>query len=277
MYGPEEVNRAREELFRRIPFIPSVAVTLGSGLGALADALEDAVAVPYEEIPFWPRSTAPGHAGRLVAGCLGSVPVVAMQGRVHLYEGYSAREVVFPLRVLAALGVKTYVATNASGGINLTYRPGDLILIEDHINLMGDNPLVGPNEEAWGLRFPDMTEAYSSRLLDLAEKAGASEGIWLKRGVYVGFCGPSFETPAEIRMARTMGGDLAGMSTIPEVIAANHLGLEVVAISCVANFAAGMTKNRLTHEEVLEEMEKASGRLTRLVSALLKRIGDNDV
>jgi purine-nucleoside phosphorylase len=277
VYGPEEILRAKEAIARRISLEPPIAVVLGSGLGALANGLDEAVAIPYDELPFWPHSTAPGHAGRLVVGRLSGIPLLAMQGRVHLYEGYSARDVVFPLRVLAALGVRTYVATNASGGVNLAYRPGDLVLVEDHINLMGDNPLVGTNEETWGVRFPDMTEAYSPRLIKAAEKAAASEGIWLKRGVYVGFKGPSFETPAEIRMARILGGDLVGMSTIPEVIAANHLGLEVIAISCVANFAAGMTKNRLTHEEVLEEMGKASDRLIRLVRAFLREIAETHV
>lgn len=269
MCGFEEVKKAQDELARRIPLVPSVAVVLGSGLGSFVDAFEESVTLSYEEIPFWPRSTAPGHAGRLVAGRLRGVPVIAMQGRAHLYEGYSPQEVVFPVRVFAAMGVKTYLATNASGGINVSYRPGDLVLVEDHINLMGVNPLTGPNEERWGPRFPDMTEAYSPRLIDLAERVASGCSIEVRRGVYVGFRGPSFETPAEIVMARTMGGDLAGMSTVPEVIAANHLGLEVAAISCVANFAAGMTKNRLTHEEVLSEMERASGKLTRLLSDLI--------
>lgn len=273
--GVEEVKKAQAELARKIPFVPRVAVVLGSGLGSFADAIEEPVVVPYEEIPFWPRSTAPGHAGRIVAGRLKGVPLVAMQGRVHLYEGYSPQEVVFPVRVCAAMGVKIYLATNASGGINQSYRPGDLVLIEDHINFMGVNPLTGPNEESWGVRFPDMTEAYSERLIKRADKVASDGGIWVKRGVYVAFHGPSFETPAEIRMARAMGGDLAGMSTVPEVIAANHLGLEVMALSCVANFAAGMTKNRLTHEEVLSEMERASGKLTRLLSDLLATLKDD--
>lgn len=275
MCGVEEVKKAHSDLVRKIPFSPRVAIVLGSGLGALADAIEEPVFVPYEEIPFWPRSTAPGHEGRLVAGRLKGVPIVAMQGRVHLYEGYSPQEVVFPVRVFAAMGVKIYLATNASGGINSSYRPGDLVLVEDHINLMGVNPLTGPNEGSWGVRFPDMTEAYSARLISLADKVASDGGIWVKRGVYVGFHGPSFETPAEIRMARTMGGDLAGMSTVPEVIAANHLGLEVAAVSCVANFAAGMTPNRLTHEEVLSEMNKASGKLTRLLSDLIAALGSD--
>ncbi len=271
----DQVAQAVEYLKGQIPQPPQVAVVLGSGLGKLADAIEEKTIVPYQAIPHWPRSTAPGHAGRLVWGALSGVAMVALQGRVHCYEGYSMAQVTFPIRVLASWGVKTLVVTNASGGINQDFQPGDLVLISDHINFMGANPLTGQNHAPWGPRFPDMTYGYSPEVMDQAVKAAEAAGIALRRGVYIAFGGPSYETPAEIRMARAMGADLVGMSTVPEVIVANHMGLRVCGISCVANMAAGISGNRLSSQEVLAEMERASDRMIALISGLVERIGRN--
>jgi len=253
---------------------PRVGVVLGSGLGAVADAVRERVIVPYREIPHFPHSTVEGHSGRIVAGRMGGAPVVIMQGRVHFYEGYSLLQVTFPMRVLGALGIKAVVLTNAAGGIDENYSVGQLVLIADHINMMGWNPLVGPNEARFGLRrgtgqrFFDMTEAYSKRLRDLAQQAGADEGITLDEGVYLAVSGPSFETPAEIRGYRTLGATLIGMSTVPETIVARHMGIEVLGISCVTNLAAGLSKKHLSHEEVFE-----TGRLVeRRLGGLLERL-----
>jgi purine-nucleoside phosphorylase len=251
---------------------PRVGIILGSGLGGVADAVEGATVIPYEEIPHWPRSTAIGHAGRLVLGEMEGVPVAVMQGRVHYYEGYSMEEVTFPARVLGELGVGALVATNASGGVNLGYRPGDLAAIYDHINYMGTNPLIGANCEKWGPRFPDMTYAYDREYLELLEDAAADEKIPLRKAVYVAFSGPSYETPAEIRMARAMGADLVGMSTVPEVIVANHMSIRVAAVSCVSNFAAGVKSEKLHHQEVLDAMAHAADSLSGLIRAFLRRL-----
>ena len=251
---------------------PRVGIVLGSGLGAIANAVSDATVIPYDEIPNWPNATAIGHAGRLVIGTLEKVPVAVMQGRVHYYEGYGMSEVTFPVRVLGELGIGALIATNASGGINIGYRPGDLVAIYDHINYMGTNPLIGPNEEKWGPRFPDMTYAYDREYLDLLEEAAKDERISLHRGVYMAFSGPSYETPAEIRMARVMGADLVGMSTVPEIIAANHMSIRAAAVSCVANFAAGIKSEKLHHQEVLDGMTRAADSMARLIRAFLKRM-----
>jgi purine-nucleoside phosphorylase len=251
---------------------PRVGIILGSGLGEVADAISDAYAIPYEEIPHWPSATAIGHAGRLVLGTLEGVPVAVMQGRVHYYEGYGMREVTFPARVMGELGIGSLIATNASGGINLGYKPGDLVAVYDHINYMGTNPLIGANEEKWGPRFPDMTYAYDREYLDLLDASAIDEKIALHRGVYIAFSGPSYETPAEIRMARILGADVVGMSTVPEVIAANHMSIRVAAISCVANFAAGVKPEKLRQQEVIDGMARAAGSLTRLIRAFLRRI-----
>jgi purine-nucleoside phosphorylase len=251
---------------------PSVAVVLGSGLGAFGDALTDSVVIPYGDIPNFPRATAVGHAGRLVIGKLGELTVAAMQGRVHQYEGYSSREAAFPVRVLRRLGVRSLVLTNAAGGINAAYSQGALVLISDHINLQGSNPLNGPNDERFGPRFPAMGEAYSRRYHEIAIDAAAGLGIELKQGVYAALVGPSYETPAEIRYLRTIGADLVGMSTVPEVIVARHMGIEVLAISCVTNMAAGMTEGEINHEEVLATGERVRGTLLALLTAILPRI-----
>jgi purine-nucleoside phosphorylase len=251
---------------------PKVAVVLGSGLGAFAAELADRTEIPYSAIPGWPQSTAVGHAGTLVFGSLGATEVVAMSGRVHLYEGYTPAQVTFGVRTLARLGVRTFVFTNAAGGINLSYERGALVLVSDHINLQGSNPLVGPNDDSLGPRFPDMSDAYSAELRARARQVAAELGIDLAEGVYVGLLGPSYETPAEIRFLRAIGADLVGMSTVPEVIAANHLGLRSIAISCVTNMAAGILPQKILHTEVLETGEMVRGTLVRLLKALLPRI-----
>lgn len=266
------MNEAVEYVRRRTPLRPLIGVILGSGLGDFADELEERTEIPYEEIPGWPRTTAAGHAGKLVVGKVGSREVAVMAGRPHLYEGYSPAQVVYPVRVLGKLGVRALVATNAAGGINLSYRRGGLVLISDHINLQGCNPLVGPNDDALGPRFPDMSEAYSRRYRELAREVAAELGIELAEGVYAAVLGPSYETPAEIRYLRTIGADLVGMSTVPEVIAANHMGMKVLAISCVTNMAAGILPRRLTHEEVLETGRMVRDTLVRFLKALLPRL-----
>lgn len=265
----EHIRRAAGDLE------PRVAVVLGSGLGSVADEVEDARILPAAEIPGWPRSTAPGHAGRVVMGTLEGCPVILLQGRVHCYEGYSMQDVTFPVRVLGMMGVRQYVATNASGGVNPELAPGDIAAVRDHINLMGANPLVGPSEPRWNVRFPDMTHAYSPRLLELLDRAAAGAGLTLKRGVYAAFMGPSYETPAEVRMARTLGADLVGMSTVPEVIVANAMGMETAVLSCVANRASGMGDEHLTEEEVLRVMAESSRSLALLIRGLMRALASD--
>jgi purine-nucleoside phosphorylase len=254
---------------------PSVGVVLGSGLGAVANSVTETVIVPYRDIPHFPQSTVEGHSGRVVAGRIGGTPVIILQGRVHFYEGYSPAQVTFPMRVLGALGIKAVVLTNASGGIVDSYEPGQLVAIADHINLMGWNPLVGPNEARFatrkgtGLRFFDMTEAYSKRLRALAQQAARDEGITLEEGIYLAVSGPSFETPAEIRAFQTMGATLVGMSTVPETIVARHMGIEVLGISCVTNKAAGLNARPLSHQEVFETGRLVERRLSGVVERLV--------
>jgi len=244
---------------------PKAAVILGSGLGGFADALTDAVAVPYEQLPHFPRSSVSGHAGRLVLGKLDGQAVVVMQGRVHFYEGYPAWQVAFPARVLCALKPKALVVTNAAGGINPGFKPGDLMAITDHLNLSGFNSLVGPNEDALGPRFPDMSHAYAPELLTLLEGCAKAEQVTLRKGVYVQLSGPSYETPAEIRMLRTLGADAVGMSTVPEVIAAAHMGVKVAGVSCITNLAAGISSQPLSHAEVSETADRVKDVFTRLL------------
>lgn len=252
---------------------PKVAVILGSGLGAFADELSGSVSIPYNDIPDWPRSTAIGHAGRLVAGKIEGTDVVVMAGRVHLYEGYTPQEVTFCIRVLGLLGVKSLVVTNAAGGIGSHLGRGGVVLISDHINLQGTNPLMGPNNEALGARFPDMTEAYSRAYRTIAQKVARELGITLQEGVYAALTGPNYETPAEIRYLRTIGADLVGMSTVPEVIVANHMGIKVLGISVVTNLAAGLSGEKLSHKEVLETGEQVRGTLVQLLKGILPRLG----
>ena len=258
----------------RLPIVPKVAVVLGSGLGAFADELTGRIEIPYEHIPGWPQSTAVGHAGKLVVGLCGETPVAVMAGRVHLYEGYTPEQVTYGVRVLGSLGIQTVVFTNAAGGINPEYGRGGLVLITDHINLQGTNPLVGPNDETLGPRFPDMSEAYSPALRSIAHEVAADLCVPLGEGVYAAMLGPSYETPAEIRYLRAIGADLVGMSTAPEVIAANHMGLRVLAISCVTNMAAGIAGQKITHAEVLETGEMVRETLLRFLMALLPRIAE---
>jgi purine-nucleoside phosphorylase len=252
--------------------VPLVAVVLGSGLGAFAEELTDRTEIPYAAIPGWPCSTAIGHADKLVFGKLGTLDVAVMAGRVHLYEGYTPAQVTFGVRVLGSLGVRSIVFTNAAGGINLSLERGGLVLISDHINLQGSNPLVGPNDDALGPRFPDMSEAYSRRLRALAHEVGSEIGIRLAEGVYAAVLGPSYETPAEIRYLRTIGADLVGMSTVPEAIVANHMGMRALGISCVTNMAAGILPQKISHAEVLETGEMVRGTLVKFLRALLPRM-----
>ena len=261
----EAIARIRQETALE----PRVGVILGSGLGGLADALEDAIEIPYGSIPGWPASTAVGHAGVLVLGTIDGAPVAVMRGRAHLYEGIGADRVVFGVRVLGRLGIRTLVVTNAAGGINKAYRPGLLILISDHVNLQGTSALVGPNDEALGPRFPDMSDAYAPELRARAREAAGKLGIELGEGVYAAWLGPQFETPAEIRLMRAVGGDLAGMSTVQEVIAARHLGIRCLGISVVTNMAAGVLKEKIDHEAVLEVGAQAAGSLTSLLRELV--------
>jgi purine-nucleoside phosphorylase len=260
------------------PFAPKIGVVLGSGLGAVADAVSDAVLVPYAEIPHFPQSTVEGHSGRIVAGLLGGVPIIVMQGRVHFYEGYTPQQVTFPMRVLGALGVRVVILTNAAGGIKDGYRIGQLLVLSDHINFLGFNPLIGPNEprfafrEGAGLRFFDMTEAYSKGLRALAQKAAEADGFTMDEGIYLAVSGPSFETPAEIRAFCTLGATLVGMSTVPETIVARHMGLEVLGISCVTNLAAGLGTTPLSHQEVFEAGKQVEHRLAGLFKRLLPQI-----
>jgi purine-nucleoside phosphorylase len=257
---------------------PRVGIVLGSGLGAAAEAVSGAVRVPCSEIPHFPQSTVEGHSGRIVAGTLGGAPVAILQGRVHYYEGYSPLEVTFPLRVLGALGVRAVVLTNAAGGIAEGLSLGQLVALSDHINAMGWNPLTGANEPRFGftagagLRFFDMTEAYSKRLRALAQEAAREEGFELKEGVYLATPGPSFETPAEIRAFRTLGATLVGMSTVPETIVARHMGIEVLGISCVTNLASGLSPTPLSHQDVFETGRKVEARLAGLLTRLVPRI-----
>ena len=271
----ELADAAAELILQRASMRPKIGLVLGSGLGAFADSLSDATRIPYSEIPSFPQSTAIGHAGCLVIGNAGAVPVAVMQGRVHQYEGYSAAEVAFPIRVFARMGIKSLVLTNAAGGINLGYSQGALVLIRDHINLQGTNPLCGPNDERFGVRFPDMTHAYSRAYREIAREEAAKLGITLHEGIYAALLGPSYETPAEIEHLRRIGADLVGMSTVAEVIAARHMGLNVLAISCVTNMAAGILDQPLSHAEVMETGERVRSIFEALVKAVLPRVAQS--
>ena len=266
---------AAQLLLTKTPLRPRIALVLGSGLGGFADSLSDATRIPYAEIPAFPRSTAIGHAGQMVIGKAGGVAVAAMQGRVHLYEGYSAQQVTFPIRVFGRMGIRAVILTNAAGGINLSYSQGALVLIRDHINLQGTNPLVGPNDDHFGVRFPDMTEAYAKSYREFARAAFAKHGLTLHEGVYAGLLGPSYETPAEIEYLRRIGADLVGMSTVAEVIAARHMGIKVLAVSCVTNMAAGILDQPLSHAEVMETGERVKTTFEGLLRAVLPGIAED--
>ncbi|HEX5228797.1 MAG TPA: purine-nucleoside phosphorylase [Bryobacteraceae bacterium] len=270
-----QADSAAKLILKRTPLRPKIGLVLGSGLGAFADSLTDATHVPYADIPSFPQSTAIGHAGRLVIGHAGTVPVAAMQGRVHQYEGYSAHEVAFPVRVFGRMGIRAVILTNAAGGINLGYSQGALVLLRDHINLQGTNPLVGSNDDRFGVRFPDMTQAYSRAYRQIAREEAAKLSIPLHEGVYAALLGPSYETPAEIEYLRRIGADLVGMSTVAEVIAARHMGMSVLAISCVTNMAAGILDQPLSHAEVMETGERVKSTFEALLRAVLPRIAED--
>ncbi|KYC95189.1 purine-nucleoside phosphorylase [Heyndrickxia sporothermodurans] len=251
---------------------PKIGLILGSGLGVLADEIENPLKIQYKDIPNFPISTVEGHAGQLVFGKLSGKDVVAMQGRFHYYEGYSFDQVTFPVRVMKELGVEVLVVTNAAGGVNKDYEPGDLMIISDHINNMGSNPLIGPNDSRFGARFPDMSEAYNKELRSQAKEIANQLNIKIQEGVYVGNTGPTYETPAEVRMIRTLGGDAVGMSTVPEVIVARHAGLKVLGISCISNMASGILDQPLTHDEVIETTEKVRADFLTFVKEIVKNI-----
>lgn len=274
MADREKAVTAAAYIQKRAAQSPKIGLVLGSGLGVLAEQMTRAVKIPYGDIPSFPISTVPGHAGQLVLGKLGGNDVVTMQGRFHYYEGYALSEVTFPVRVMHELGVETVIVTNAAGGINESFESGDLMLIRDHINFTFRNPLIGRNEPEWGARFPDMSEAYDRTLRKLAREVASEQGIRLQEGVYAGVTGPSYETPAEIRMLRTLGGDAVGMSTVPEVIVARHMGMRVLGISCITNMAAGVLDQPLSHEEVMETAERVRGTFMTLVTEIVGKIGE---
>jgi len=254
---------------------PQVGVILGSGLGDVVDSIDVEVAIPYGEIPGARASTVLGHQGRLVLGHASGLPVAVMQGRVHFYEGYEMNEVMFLTRVLGRLGIRKLIVTNAAGGVNTSYTPGDLMLISDHINFMGQNPLRGPNIDDLGLRFPDMSDAYAESLREIAKEVGAAQGLDLKEGVYLGLSGPTYETPAEIRAFRTLGADAVGMSTVPEVITASHMQIPALGISCITNMAAGVIKQKLTHQEVMDTTQRVQHQFVGLVLGVLARFAQS--
>lgn len=268
----EQSRKAAEWIRKRLGTPPHTAIILGSGLNPIADSLTDAVTIPYADIPHFPVSTVAGHKSRLVSGKLNGVPLIAMQGRFHYYEGHDGSNVVFPVRVLGALGIKHLLVTNAAGAVNTSFVPGQLMVITDHLNLMGRNPLVGHNDNDLGPRFPDMSHAYSRRIVGILDRAAAKEEIKLGHGVYAGMLGPTYETPSEVRMLRTLGADACGMSTVPEVIAARHMGLEVGGISCITNMGAGILEGELHHGEVVETASTILKDFSRLLKASIAEI-----
>jgi len=268
----DHVQEAARALTGRLGDVPTIAVVLGSGLGAFGESLEPATTIPYGEIPNWPASKVVGHAGKLVAGTCRGRRVLALSGRAHFYEGHSMATVTFAMRVLGQLGVKTVIVTNAAGGINTTFAQGALMLMDDHINLLGTNPLIGPNDDRFGRRFPDMSEVYSKRLRAIAVEAAQAKNISIEHGVYIAVTGPSYETPAEIRAFRTLGADAVGMSTVPETIVARHMGIEVLGISCISNMAAGVLPQLLTEEEVIETTGRVRGTFIALLEGVIERL-----
>ena len=267
-----QVEQAASLLLARIRSVPDVAIILGSGLGEFADALLDAITTPYTEIPNWPASKVIGHAGKLVSGTLAGKRVAALSGRAHFYEGHDLRTVTFATRVLGLIGVKQLILTNAAGGINVAFKPGTLMIMDDHINLVGSNPLIGANEDRFGPRFPDMTEVYSARLRAIADAASVARGVPVAHGIYAALHGPSYETPAEIRFLRAIGADAVGMSTAPEAIVARHMGMEVLGISCITNPAAGVLPEPLRHDEVMEVARRVRGEFSSLLEGIIERL-----
>jgi|SRR5215831_10267128 len=268
----DRAQRAVAQIHSRTNTTPAIAVILGSGLGAFADELSNATAVPYHEIPGFAQATVEGHAGKLVIGQAGNVPIAAMQGRFHFYEGYSLDEVTFPIRVMKLLGVKTLILTNAAGSLNTELTPGSLMVISDHINLMGANPLIGPNEDRFGPRFPDLTATYDPELQSLVIEEAKTMDIDVRRGVYAGLSGPSYETPAEIHMVRTLGADAVGMSTVPEAIVARHMKMRIIGISCITNLAAGVSDRPIDHSHVMEVGKRVRGEFTELLRRVIQRM-----
>ena len=268
----DRVEGAAQAVRASVGVLPQTAIVLGSGLGDFADALPDRTVIPYGDIPHWPVSAVVGHAGKLVVATVHGRRIAVLAGRAHLYEGHDLGRVVFGARVMARLGVRELILTNAAGGINTGFASGALMVIDDHINLMGSNPLIGPNDERLGPRFPDMSEVYSARLRQMAHDVAAARGIALARGVYAGLLGPSYETPAEIRYLRTIGADAVGMSTVPEAIAARHMGVEVLGISCITNMAAGVLSHPLVHAEVLETAQRVKGAFIGLLEGIVERL-----
>jgi purine-nucleoside phosphorylase len=268
----ERIEEAAAAIRSRCGTLPDTAIVLGSGLGDFADTLLDAIATPYTDVPHWPASNVVGHAGKLVIGNVAGRRVAALAGRVHFYEGHPLSTVVFATRVMGRLGVKQLILTNAAGGINTGFAQGGLMIIDDHINMLGTNPLVGANDDRFGVRFPDMSEVYSTRLRDIADAAAKAKSVPVSHGVYVAVHGPSYETPAEIRFFRTIGADAVGMSTVPEAIAARHMGLEVLGISCITNMAAGVLPQPLVHDEVMETARRVRGSFIALLEGILERL-----
>jgi purine-nucleoside phosphorylase len=268
----QQVQEALEFIQSRSKIQPRIGLILGSGLGSIAERVTESVTIPYSQIPHFHAPSVEGHAGQLILGKMAGVPIVLLQGRFHFYEGHSMSEVVFPTRVIARLGIQVLLLTNAAGGVNTRYRAGDLMFIEDHINLMGDNPLMGPNLSEYGPRFPDLTEAYDKKLMEVMKKTAAELAIPVQTGVYAGLRGPTYETPAEVRMLRTLGADAVGMSTVPETVAANHLGIRVAGISCITNQAAGLSPHKLSHEEVMETSRQAAEKMKNLITTVVPRL-----
>lgn len=268
----ERAEHAARIIRSRTTETPRIAIILGSGLGAFADDFENAVGISYEDITGFPRSTAEGHAGRLVIGKIDQVPLMAMQGRVHFYEGYSLEQVTFPIRVFKLLGIKTLILTNASGGVNVQFSQGALMIISDHLNLLGDNPLRGPNDTRFGPRFPDMTAVYSPELQEIVIEEAKALNVEVRRGIYAALAGPSYETPAEIHLMRTLGADAVGMSTVPEAIVARHMDLEVLGISCITNMAAGISDEPINHDDVMATGDRVRETFTQLLRKVVGRI-----
>lgn len=268
----DKIQESAEFINSKTTVKPKIGLILGSGLGVLADEIEEAVKIKYNEIPNFPVSTVEGHAGQLVVGSLQGKDVVAMQGRFHYYEGYTQQEITFPVRVMKALGVDTIIVTNAAGGANIDFKPGDLMVIKDHINLSGNNPLIGSNDNRLGPRFPDMSTAYKPNFVQLVKDCAKELDMEIQEGVYAFFSGPTYETPAEVKMARILGADAVGMSTAPEVIVASHSGMDVIGISCITNMAAGILDQPLNHEEVIETTQKVKAEFLSLVKTVVNKI-----
>jgi purine-nucleoside phosphorylase len=267
-----KINEARDYIKQRIDFTPELGLILGSGLGVMGEEVENKIIIDYSDIPNFPISTVEGRKSRFIFGTLNNKKVAVMQGRFHFYEGYKMQEVVFPVWVMRALGINKLIVTNAAGGVNKSFAPGDLMLIKDHINFAGTNPLMGQNIEEFGPRFPDMSNAYNRELVDIAKKCAHSNGIAIQEGTYMMFTGPNYETPAEIRMSRVLGGDAVGMSTVPEVMTANHSGMKVLGISCITNMAAGILDQPLNHHEVIDTAEKVKSKFVKLIKEIVQNI-----